>query len=284
VVTPGDDPAPGGSKGAAAPRVALHVRSWRAARVSVHILAGIATTTFVFPRADAERRRALTRRWCLKLLALMRVEARIHGAIGNDDGGNVLIVANHISWLDIFVINAHRPARFVAKAELAGWPLVGRLISGAGTIFIERARKTDTHRVNRVAADALASGDVIVVFPEGTTTDGRQVLKFHGSLLQPICDADGHVLPVAIRYRDREGNHAAAAEYVGETSFAESFWAVCGEPRIVVDLITSPPVPARDRHRRDLAREAEAAIRTALAPPDGATAPGTAGDRPAGSP
>lgn len=281
-MTPDDDRISGGTVGAT-PRVGLHVRGWRAARVSVHILAGIATTTFVFPRADAKRRRELTRRWCLKLLALMRVEARIHGTIG-DDGGNVLIVANHISWLDIFVINAHRPARFVAKSELADWPLVGRLISGAGTIFIERARKTDTHRVNRVAADALASGEVIVVFPEGTTTDGRQVLKFHGSLLQPICDADGHVLPVAIRYRDGEGRHATAAEYVGETSFAESFWAVCGERRLVVELIASPPVPARERHRRDLAREAEAAIRTALAPPDGATAPGTAGDRPAGSP
>lgn len=267
-----------------APRpLPLPLRAWRATRVSLHVFAGLATTTFVFPRADAARKRELTRRWCLKLLALMRIEARVHGAI-TGHGGNVLLVANHISWLDIFVLNAHRPARFIAKAELAAWPLVGRLIRGSGTIFIQRARKTDTHRVNRVAADALASGDDLVVFPEGTTTDGRQVLRFHGSLLQPICDTKGHVLPVAIRYHDGEGRHCAAAEYVGETSFAESFWRVCGERRIAVDLHAAPALPAHTMHRRDLARESERAIRTALAPPDGARAPGTAVDRPGGAP
>jgi 1-acyl-sn-glycerol-3-phosphate acyltransferase len=257
--------------------VPFPARLWRATRVSVHVFAGLATTRFVFPRADDRRKRELTLRWCRKLLALLRVEPRLEGAI-DADAGNVLIVANHVSWLDIFVINAHRPSRFVAKAELAGWPLVGALIRDSGTIFIERARKVDTHRVNRVAAEALASGHTIVVFPEGTTTDGRQVLKFHGSLLQPACDAEGHVLPVALRYRDGDGGHATAVEYVGDTSFADSFWRVCGEPRIVVELFAAPPLPARERHRRELAREAETLIRTALAPPGGATAPGTRGD------
>ncbi len=278
-----DGDAPAAARPPTAKLLPLPLRAWRAARVSVHVFAGIATTTFVFPRADAERRRALTRRWCRRLLELLRIEARVHGDIGGH-GGNVLLVANHISWLDIFVLNAERPSRFVAKAELADWPVAGRLIRGAGTIFLQRARKSDTHRVNHIAAEALASGDVIVVFPEGTTTDGREVLRFHGSLLQPICDAKGHVLPVAIRYRDADGGHGSAVEYVGETSFAESFWRVCGERRITVDLYAAPALPAHTMHRRDLARESERAIRTALAPPDGATAPGTGGDRRGGPP
>ena len=257
------------------------MRAWRVARVGAHIAAGVATTALLFPRIRAERRRALIRRWSRRFLALMNIEARVHGAIDAHDG-NVLLVANHVSWLDIVVLNAHRPSRFIGKAELARWPVVGRLIRGTGTLFIERARKQDTHRVNRRAADALAAGDVIAVFPEGTTTDGTTVLRFHGSLLQPIVDAGGHVLPVAIRYHDGHGALSLAPEYAGDTSFAASFWRVCGERRLAVELIASSPLPALARHRRELAREAEDAIRTALAGRGGATAPGTRGGPAAG--
>jgi 1-acyl-sn-glycerol-3-phosphate acyltransferase len=267
------------SRAAARPAttVALPIRAWRAARVTLHLAAGLATQTFVFPRADADRRRDLTRRWCRRLLDLMNVEARVHGEI-DARGGNVLIVANHVSWLDIFVLNAEHPSRFVAKSELARWPLVGRLIRGSGTLFIERARRQDTQRVNARAADALRSGDAIVVFPEGTTTDGTTVLKFHGSLLQPIVDAEGHVLPVAIRYHDGRGALSLAPEYAGDTSFAASFWRVCGERRLGVELFASPPLPAGAAHRRELARAAEDFIRTALAARDGATEPGRRAD------
>jgi len=260
--------------------VALPIRAWRVARVSTHVLGGIATQTFVFPRVTTERRRAITRRWCERLLELMNIESRVHGTI-DARRGNLLIVANHISWLDIFVLNAQHASRFVAKSELARWPVVGRLIRGAGTLFIERARRLDTERVNRRAADALRAGDAIVVFPEGTTTDGSTVLKFHGSLLQPIVDAEGHLLPVAIRYHDGAGERSLAPEYAGDTSFATSFWRVCGQRRLAVELFAAPAMAAGTAHRRELARAAEDAIRTALAERDGATAPGTRGD-PAG--
>lgn len=260
------------------PTVALPVRAWRAARVSAHVVGGIATQALVFPRVTGERRRAITRRWCEKLLRLMNVEARVHGTI-DARRGNLLIVANHISWLDIFVLNAQHPSRFVAKSELAGWPVVGRLIRDSGTLFIERTRRQDTQRVNRRAAEALRAGDAIVVFPEGTTTDGSTVLKFHGALLQPIVDADGHLLPVAIRYHDGEGERSLAPEYAGDTSFAASFWRVCGQRRLAVELFAAPALPAGAAHRRELARAAEDAIRTALAARDAAKAPGTRGGR-----
>ncbi|MEO8486330.1 MAG: lysophospholipid acyltransferase family protein [Betaproteobacteria bacterium] len=257
--------------------VALPIQAWRAARVSAHVLVGIATTTFVFPRVSADRRRELTRRWCRRLLPLMHVEARVVGAI-DASARNVMIVANHISWLDIFALNAEHPARFVAKSELARWPLVGRLIRGSGTMFIERARRQDMLRVNDQAADALRTGDAIVVFPEGTTTDGTAVLKFHGALLQPIVETQGELLPVAIFYHDGEGSLSLAPEYAGDTSFAASFWRVCGERRLAVCLIAAPAIPAAGMHRRELARAAEDAIRTALAAWDAATAPGTSAD------
>ncbi|MEP7181512.1 MAG: lysophospholipid acyltransferase family protein [Betaproteobacteria bacterium] len=260
-------------------RLPLPLRAVRVAHVTAHVMRALATTAVVFPFIGVPRRQRLIRAWCLRLLRILRVEARIHGLPEGGLPGNLLIVANHISWLDIFVLNTVQPARFVAKAELARWPLVGRLVTGVGTLYIERERRRDTHKVNRHAADVLAAGDVVAVFPEGTTSDGRDVLPFHGSLLQPIVDAEGHVQPVAIRYRDAAGLHSDAPAYVGETSFMQSFWRVTGERALVVELHLAEPLPARARHRRELSRAAEAAIRTALASPSIGPAPDKPGGR-----
>jgi 1-acyl-sn-glycerol-3-phosphate acyltransferase len=257
----------------------LPLRVARSVRVTAHVFAGLATTLVVFPFVAPPRRQALTRRWSQRLLRMLRIEARIHGLPESGLEGNVLIVANHISWLDIFVLNSVQPARFVAKAELARWPVVGRLITGAGTLYIERERRRDTRQVNHRAAEALARGDVIAIFPEGTTTDGRTVLPFHGSLLQPIVDAAGRVQPIALRYRDAAGEHSDAPAYVGETTFLQSLWRVLGERTLVVEMHLAPPLHAHARHRRELSRAAEAAIRTALASPGSGSAPGTRGDR-----
>jgi 1-acyl-sn-glycerol-3-phosphate acyltransferase len=196
--------------------------------------------------------------------------------------GNVLVVANHVSWLDIFVLNAEQPARFVAKAELAAWPLIGRLIRNVGTIFVTRARRRDTRRVNHDAARALEQGDVVAVFPEGTTGDGTTVLRFHASLLQPVVDSHGHVQPVALRYLDATGARSSVAFY-GDETFAQSFWRLCGERKLVVEIRAIEPIAARHAHRRDLARDAEAAIRRALGFA-GDSEPRTACDRATASP
>lgn len=259
-------------------------QSWRALRMALHLAHGLAITTLLFPRASAAARRAHVRRWSARLLALLAIEPRVAGAIAG--GGNVVFIANHVSWLDIFVIDAHAPARFIAKSELARWPLVGRLIRDTGTIFLERARKADMRRVNALAADALSRGDCLAVFPEGTTTDGTTLLRFHGSLLQPVIDSGGQVQPIALRYTYADGTHSLAPEYAGDTSFARSFWRVCGARAHVVEITAHPPLETAGRSRRELAALAEDAIRRALAvpaPAARATAPGTGGgcrDRP----
>ena len=229
---------------------------------------------FVFPFVSDARKRRLVKRWSRRLLRILNVSARVRGEL-ESVSGNVLLVANHISWLDIFVLNAHLPVRFVAKAELARWPVVSRMIRGAGTVFIERERRRDTHRVTRDMAQVLANGDVVAIFPEGTTTYGHEVLPFKSSLLQPIIEAGGHVQPVAIRYRTPDGEIAMAPTYVGETSFASSFFAVCAEPALRVEITARPALPAASKHRRALARAAEDSIRTALAESVTRTAPDT---------
>jgi 1-acyl-sn-glycerol-3-phosphate acyltransferase len=235
----------------------------RAARTVLHGVEGLATTTFVFPLTGARGRRTLVQRWSARLLRMLHVDTRVHGTL-DPDGGNLLIVANHVSWLDIFVLNAVCPVRFVAKAELARWPLVGRLVRASGTLFIERARRRDTHRVNQTVTDALGAGDVVALFPEGTTSDGATVLPFKSSLLQSIVDARGEVQPLALRYRTPDGAPCTTPAYVGDDTFLASFWRVCGAPGLGVDLTPLPRVPADGRHRRAVANEAEAAIRRVL--------------------
>ena len=249
-------------------------RIYRCVRTCVHVGTGIATTLFVFPLVSAAQKRALVKRWSRRLLRILSVEAQVCGDVGAN-GGNVLVVSNHISWLDIFVLNSVHPVRFVAKSEIARWPIVGAMVRGAGTLFIERASRRDTHRINRMVAEVLESGDVVAIFPEGTTTDGLDMLPFKSSLLQPIVDAQGHVQPVAIRYRAPGGARSLAPAYVGDTSFAQSFWRVCGEPALAAELIALPALPARAGHRRTLARSAEASIRKALLEPDDGSEPGT---------
>jgi len=256
-------------------RTPFALRIARAARVFTHVMQGIATTKLVFPWVGIERRRALIRGWSRELLAMLRVEAFVAGVPVEGLPDNLLIVANHVSWLDVFVLHSLRPSRFIGKSELKRWPLLRHLIIGSGTLFLERDRRRDALRINGHARDALASGDTIAIFPEGTTSDGTQLLRFHASLVQPVIDAQGHVQPIAIRYRGADGGYTDAPVYVGETSFVESLWRVLGERRFVVEVTLGPTLSARARHRRELSREAEAFIRGAVEAPAPDPAPGT---------
>jgi 1-acyl-sn-glycerol-3-phosphate acyltransferase len=116
--------------------------------------------------------------------------------------GPVLLVANHISWLDIVVLHAARHCRFVSKAMCKRWPLIGTLATGAGTLYIERESRRDAMRVVHHMADALQAGDILAVFPEGTTSDGISLLPFHANLIQAAVSAGAPVQPVALRFID----------------------------------------------------------------------------------
>lgn len=245
-------------------RTPLLLRGVRGARVTLHVLQGLTTTALVFPCIGMPRRRMLIRRWSRQLLRMLQVEARFRGLPEGGLPGNLLIVANHISWLDIFVLHSVRPSRFIAKTELRRWPVLGHLVAGCGTLFLDRESRRDAHRVNRQARDVLAAGDTIAIFPEGTTTDGKSVLPFKSSLLQPIVDARGHVQPIAIRYVGRSGAYSDAPVYIGDTTFIDSLWRVLSERSLVVELEFGPTLSTHARHRRELSREAEAFIRAVL--------------------
>ena len=239
------------------------IRGVRLTRTVVHLFRGLATTAFVFPFAGHGARNRMIQRWSLRLLHILAVELERLDPDAKFPS-RVVIVANHISWLDIFVLNATQPSRFIAKSDIKRWPLIGQLVGSVGTLFVDRTRRRDASRINAQIEHALEAGDVIALFPEGTTTYGRELLPFHGSLLQPVVAAGGHVLPVAIRYTHLDGSHSDAPSYVGEMSLVGSVRQLLRARRTRVRLHLGVPLPTAGRHRREVAAEAHDAIRTAL--------------------
>ena len=200
----------------------------RLLRALVHVVHGILIALLRFDSYDAARRIERVEWWSRKTLRLMGIALQVDGS---PTPGGTLLVANHISWLDITALHAVCPrARFVSKADVRHWPLLSHLADAANTLYLERERKRDALRVVHQMAGALQNGDLIAVFPEGTTSDGRSLLPFHANLLQAAIATDAPVQPVALRFSDRHQPISAAVEFVGETTLLQSVWRVaCGE-------------------------------------------------------
>ena len=216
-----------------------------------------------FPRLTPPEREKRVERWAQGLLERLGVELEIRGE--QPGHGPVLLVANHISWLDIVVLHAASYCRFVSKANVRHWPLIGRLATGAGTLYVERESRRDAMRVVHHMVEALRQGDVLAIFPEGTTSDGSTVLSFHANLLQAAIAAEAPVQPVALQFLENSEPSRAVA-YVGDDSLIGSIWrTLCARDlRAVVVFGEAQHAAGRDRRAwaRDL-REAIVAIRRA---------------------
>ncbi|MFL6662254.1 MAG: lysophospholipid acyltransferase family protein [Rhizobacter sp.] len=235
--------------------------AWRLAGAALHALHGALICAVVFPFLDDAGRARRIRGWSVRMLD--RLGVRLHVA-GGVHPGPVLLCANHVSWLDILVIDAIRPARFVAKADLRHWPLLGFMIAAAGTLFIERERKRDALRVVHHIAEAFRAGATVAVFPEGTTGEGRGLLPLHGNLLQAAIATETALQPVAIRYGDGGSPFSPAAAYVGATTLAQSAWRVACAEGLEAHVSLLPPLPTAATARRTLAAAAGARIQAAL--------------------
>lgn len=235
----------------------------RAARLALHVAHGLALAT-IYPGFVPHIRRRILQGWSAGLLDILNVRIDIAGDHPLRALSHGLIVTNHISWLDVFVLNAIVPMRFVAKSEVRRWPVIGWLCARAQTLFLERGKARAAARINVHMVELLRQGECLAVFPEGTTTDGAQVAHFHPSLLQPAIDAAAQVLPVAIRYQDGSGARSMAAAYVDELSFGASLWNILSTPVLHVRLLAGPSLNTGMLDRRSLARTAHERISAAL--------------------
>ena len=224
---------------------------WRVTLSLLHVLLGALICAVVFPFIGPAHRMRIVGGWSACMLVALGIRLSREGSIGP---GPLLLVANHISWLDILAINAVQPARFVSKSDVRHWPLLGWLVACGGTLFIERERKRDALRVVHQVAAALTAGEIIAVFPEGTTGEGHDVLPFHANLLQAAVATHTPVQALALRYSDSRQPVSAAAAYVGDTPLAASIWATAMAHRLCVQVQISAPRPtAEGIDRRELA-------------------------------
>lgn len=223
-------------------------------RLSVQMRLG-----FVHLTHEAQQRRI--RAWSAELLRCLGVSLTV---VGQVRPGAKLVVGNHISWMDIMAINAVEPSRFVSKAEVGRWPVVGPIVTLAGTIYLERARRRDAMRVMGLLTQTLKDGHVAAVFPEGTTADGRALLPFHGNLLQSAIDADVPVQPLALRYSDPVHAVSPAVAFVGDTTLLQSLWSVLCADRLRVTVTVLPALRVTHSDRRALADRLREEIDQAL--------------------
>jgi 1-acyl-sn-glycerol-3-phosphate acyltransferase len=222
---------------------------WRALRTVYEVLGGWLTITFLFPRMTPLQREERVQRWARNMIARLGIGMEVRGTPA--PAGPMMLVANHLSWLDILVMHAARYCRFVSKSDVKHWPLVGTLATGAGTLYIEREKRRDAMRVVHHMADSLRAGEVVAVFPEGTTGDGSGVLPFHANLIQAAISAGSPVQPVALRFVDlRTGDDSTAPLYLGDETLVGSIWrTVAGDPFKVI-VTFGEPQHALGRDRR----------------------------------
>lgn len=242
------------------------MRALRKARLVLHLLRGMATVALRFERATPERRRDLTRRWTLKMLQLCGMRLVVHNDAARLDA-RALVVGNHVSWLDIYVINAWRPTPFVSKAEVRAWPVVGWLAERLGTVFIQREKRSEAKRIMHELSERLGNGELMCVFPEGTTSDGLGLLPFHSNLFQAVVSADCSVQPICLMYEDARGRQSVAPAYVGDLPLGKSLDMVLANGPLTAHLYVCEPIAATG-DRREMAALARASVADARASAD----------------
>ena len=252
-------------------------RALRIGLLMLHLAWGVALAGLLFPLLDPAQRDRRIMAWARHLLRVLGV--RLQADAAPSLPGGALLVCNHVSWLDIYLIYAAQRVHFVSKAEVRGWPVAGWLAHKTGTLFIERGRRADTARINAEMRALMQSGAWVAVFPEGTTSDGRGLRRFMPSLLQPAVELNCPIVPAALRYRSLDGEYTAAPAYIDNLSMWQSLKQIVSEPGLIAELHFGAPI-LPNGHRRDLAAQAEAATARLL----GVEPAGTAPQTPAGPP
>ena len=227
-------------------------------RVLAWVLHGYWRVRTVFPKLSDEDQARAVEAWARGMLAIIGIEVRVKG---HPAQGPVLMAANHISWLDILVIHAACHCRFVAKSEIRGWPLVGALTTGGGSLYIERGSRNDAMRVVHQMSAALEQGQVLAVFPEGRTGDGITVLPFHANLLQAAISANAPIQPIALQFRSADTQEVSLAPcYRDDDTLISSLWRTLCAPPLLAQVRYGQQQTAQGRTRRQWAADLQMTV------------------------
>jgi 1-acyl-sn-glycerol-3-phosphate acyltransferase len=199
-------------------------------------LAGAGWRVSRFGRLSPKQRDAAMMGIAERLLKILHIRLNVSCHAQCPANPPVLAVANHVSWLDIFVLMALYPSCFIAKQSIRHWPVVGTLAAHVGTVFINRHSRTDAGNVNQTIARTLAAGQSVTFFPEARTSDGLNVLPFKAALFQAAIDTNTPVQAMALRYLNPHGQRSTAAAWVGDTPFFASLWRIARQPHITAQV------------------------------------------------
>jgi 1-acyl-sn-glycerol-3-phosphate acyltransferase len=199
--------------------------------------------------------------WCRQSLEALGVQVAVEGRVPTSG----LLLSNHLSYLDILACSSATPCAFVSKAEVQGWPIIGDLAEYGGTIFVQREVRSASRTANQQITEYLRSGIAVVLFPEGTTTNGSHILRFHSSMVQPAIDAEAKVTPCAVRYRVSTGKEIDVAWWGDMTLFPHA-WKLLGNETITATVAFGERLsPSANRKLlSDAARQSVIALRTKL--------------------
>lgn len=228
----------------------------RLLRVALHVCHGALTVAFIYPRCDEPRRLVLKQLWSIKLLKLLGISLVWSGE--TPPAG--LLVSNHISFIDVYAINAIVPSSFVAKDEVRSWPLIGWLSKHTDTLFLERGNHNAAQRARKHMVEYLRAGKHVAVFPEGTTSNGDGMLPFHSAMFQAAIDAEAGITPIAIAYTDNNGERSYAAAFVGDMTLLECLWSIACTQGITVNVTVLPTHFTKEAERRHLSAHIHRAI------------------------
>ncbi len=224
----------------------------------IHLVIGILCIVF-FPIINRKSRKNLIKLWSLLLLKIFKINLIVNNDLKKIPAKkNYLIVSNHISWLDIFVINSAYPVTFVAKHSISKWPILNWLVKASETIFIDRKKITKIKETSKEIEDYLESKGSICIFPEGTSTDGSRLLDFKSNLLQTAINKDIEILPVAIQYL-HDNKFCSAPAYYNDLSLFDSIINLIKLDNIVAKLTILPEIKS-SFDRKVLANKAYAKI------------------------
>ena len=237
------------------------IRGFRCLRLALHLVQIGLGAALVYPFVADTTRQRLKQRWSRGILEILSI--RIEADPVSAPAG-CLIVANHVSWLDIFAINAVRPAAFIAKSEVRHWPFIGWMSARNDTIFLQRGSRGHAAEINKEIDSRLTHGQDVAFFPEGMTTDGQQLRPFHGALFQPAIESNAPILPLALSYHGPNGERSRAPVYAGSTSLLQCFCAILASRTLTVGIRVAHPIAVRGKTRRALADLARAEIATRL--------------------
>lgn len=241
------------------------VASMRMLLVGLMLIVCLLQIALCYERANIQTREGLVRDWGRRLLKILNVSVNFQVAENQPEKLSGLLVCNHISFLDIFVINSVLPSPFVAKSNIASWPFIGWLVARTGTEFIQRGSKTAAHQTQQRITARLAAGDRFAIFPEGTTSSGAQVLPFHAALFQSAVDSGAPLHCLALSYHDVSGARSDAPAFLGEMTLLRCMFQIAAAGGLTARLQVLNAEAHAGNDRRHMAHRAQHRIAAAVA-------------------